>query len=576
MSPPPTPTPDHHSPLSRAVRATSLMTLASRFGGLARDILVGRIFGATLTGSAFAAAFAIPNMFRRLFGEGALSAAFIPEYTKAHAADPAEANKLASLTVCALGLVTGALTLIIELALLLILLLAPHDPERALSLRLIMVMLPFMPFICIVAILAGMLQVHGKFAAAASGPLILNTFIIAVGLWSLLSGSLAGETTAYILGIATVLSGITQMLWFFRLLSPHVSWTRAWSSVRPRAANMLRKFVPVAIGLGTLQLNTLLDTLIAMWPTWVGPTMFGRPYPLDQSSNAILSLTARLYQFPLGVFGIAVASAAFPLLARHADNHAHFTDTLRRGLRLSLFIGLPATIGLVLIRNDAVAVLFGGGRTGWSAAHLDRAAAVLMGFSIAIWAYSLNQVFTRAFYAKQDTRTPMLVSIAMMLLNIALNLTLIWIPGVRESGLAWATAVSAVIQSFVLWFLCERMLRATLPAPSPNEPAPPRSATRIFDPAMIRAAVKVAAASAVMGLLVYLLLTTLPTTSPLAAHTQLPHWLTGQWPWWLARTLSGTFIGALAYLALSRALSIPELHWLTHRSSRPETSSRPE
>lgn len=570
--------PDHLSTLARAVRATSLMTLASRFGGLARDILVGRIFGATLTGSAFAAAFAIPNMFRRLFGEGALSAAFIPEYTKAHAADPREADKLASLTVCALGLVTSALTLILELALLLILLLAPHDPERALSLRLIMVMLPFMPFICVVAILAGMLQIHGKFAAAASGPLILNGFIIIVGVWSLLSGALAGETTAYILGFATVLSGVTQCLWFFRLLSPHVSWTRAWSSVRPRAVNMLRKFVPVAIGLGTLQLNTLLDTLIAMWPTWIGPTMLGRPYPLDGASNAILSLTARLYQFPLGVFGIAVASAAFPLLARHADNHAHFTDTLRRGLRLSLFIGLPATIGLVLVRNDAVSVLFGGGRTGWSAAHLDRAAAVLMGFSIAIWAYSLNQVFTRAFYARQDTRTPMLVSIAVMLLNIALNFTLIWIPGVRESGLAWATAISAVLQSFVLWFLCERLLRTTLPAPvpsdtlaasavrAPNEVREGKGGSILLDPPTLRAAIKIAAASALMGLLVYGLLKALPANSPLASFAHLPGWAASQWLWWLTRTLAGAAAGAIAYLALARTLHIPELHWLTHRS----------
>lgn len=562
----PAPQSDHLSTLARAVRATSLMTLASRFGGLARDILVGRIFGATLTGSAFAAAFAIPNMFRRLFGEGALSAAFIPEYTKAHAADPAEANQLASLTVCALGLVTSALTLIIEIALLLILLLAPHDPERTLSLRLIMVMLPFMPFICVVAILAGMLQVHGKFAAAASGPLILNGFIIVVGVWSLLSGSLAGEQTAYVLGIATVLSGVTQCLWFFRLLSPHVSWTRAWSTVRPRAVNMLRKFVPVAIGLGTLQLNTLLDTVIAMWPTWIGPTMFGRPYPLDASSNAILSLTSRLYQFPLGVFGIAVASAAFPLLARHADNPLHFTDTLRRGLRLSLFIGLPATIGLVLLRHDAVSVLFGGGKTGWSPDDLSRAAAVLMGFSIAIWAYSLNQVFTRAFYARQDTRTPMLVSIAIMLLNIALNFTLIWIPGVRESALAWATAVSAIIQSFVLWFLCERMLSATYRTLAPGEISPPRDAVRIFDAAMIRAAAKVVAACALMGLLVHLLLTTLPINSPLASVANIPRWAAAQWPWWLTRTLAGTFVGALAYLALARALHIPELHWLTHRT----------
>src|SRR5262245_18012329 len=121
---------------------------------------------------------------------------------------------------------------------------------------------------------------------------------------------------------------------------------------------MLKRFFPVLIGMGTLQINMFLATAITMWPIWVGPTLWGLAYPLDKGSTVVLSNAERLYQFPLGVFGIAVATAIFPLLSRHADEPAHFAQTLRRGLRLSLFIGLPSSIGLFLVRLDAIDVLY--------------------------------------------------------------------------------------------------------------------------------------------------------------------------------------------------------------------------
>lgn len=557
---------ERHGHLSRAVRATSLMTLGSRVGGLVRDVVVGRMFGVGYVGSAFQAAFAIPNMFRRLFGEGALSAAFIPAYTDATKHTREEADRLASLTITALGLVTTALTVIIELVLWGILLLAPRDAERDLSLKLVMAMIPFMPLICVVAIQAGMLQVHGRYGPAASGPVILNTFIVGTGLYFILSNQTGGETTAYILGIATVLSGATQCFWFAHLLRPHFSWNRAWSPVRPRAAAMLRKFIPVAVGLGTLQLNTFLDTLIAMWPIWFpGPllaggtraaaTMFGHAYPLDKASNVLLSLTARLYQFPLGVFGVAIASAAFPLLARHAKEPDHFTDTLRRALRLALYIGVPATIGLSLTGYDAVAVLYGHGRLGWQGESLARASAVLTGFSVGIWAYSVNQVLTRAFYAQGDTRTPMVVSLAMIAVNVALNLTLIWIPGVRESGLAWSTAISAVLQTIVLGVLCSRMLRRI----GAHEP--------MFDTHGTAATAKVLAASAIMGGMVWALLRVLPATSPLTSAA-IPRALASDWAWQVVRVALGTGVGGVVYLGLSKLLRMAEMNWLFHRAVR--------
>lgn len=538
----------HHA-LARAVQATSLMTLASRVGGLVRDVMLGRIFGDGWVNSAFAAAFQIPNMFRRLFGEGALSAAFIPEYTDAVRQDPQHAGALASLTVAVLGVVTGVLTIVLEIALLGVLLIAPGDAERELSIKLVMVMLPFMPLICMVAILAGVLQVHGKFAAAASGPVVLNTFIVATGFYFVFTGTRGDPAVAYALGAATVLSGATQLFYFLRLLRGKVHWTRSWGIVRDRGTRMLKRFVPVAVGLGTLQLNTLLDTVIAMWPIYVGPTMLGHAVTLDRASNGILSLTSRLYQFPLGVFGVAVATAAFPLLARHAKEPEAFADTLRRGLRISLFIGVPATVGLILVRHDITSVLYGHGKTGWSLSSLDRSAAVLAGFATGIWAYSVNQVLTRAFYAQGDTATPMRVSLAMIGVNVALNFTLIW--PLKEAGLAWATAVSAIVQTLVLWALSTRLLRRI------------GCHTVLVDQHVLRGVLKIFAAALAMGGVVYAVLVFMPPRSPMVSGV-----LVSAWIWQLARLLVGTGAGAVAYFVLAKALKVSELSWVLHRGPR--------
>ena len=298
---------------------------------------------------------------------------------------------------------------------------------------------------------------------------------------------------------------------------------------------MARKFGPVAIGLGTLQLNTFLDTAIATFPLWFDTARKGIRFPLDEASNAILALTSRLYQFPLGVFGIAIASAAFPLLARHADEPGKFLDTLRRGLRLSLFIGLPATLGLALVRHDLVAVLYGYGRESFDAESLLRSAAVLLGFAPGVWAYSLNHVFTRAFYARGDTRTPMNISILCMFINIGLNLSLIWM--LREAGMALATSLSAVLQCAILAALARKRL-VTGP---------------LLDRDAIRAAVRIVIASAAMAAAVFL-------------TQQL--FFSSRGTTWRAQCLALAVccgVGIAIYLAAAVVLRITELRQLASR-----------
>ncbi|CAN5802166.1 murein biosynthesis integral membrane protein MurJ [soil metagenome] len=537
--------------IGAAVRATSLVTLASRVGGLARDLLVGLMFRDTALGTAFANAFAIPNLFRRLFGEGALSAAFIPEYTRALKTDRAAAGRLASLTILWLGIATSLLTVLGELVLLVLLFTLPRDPDRETAIGLTMTMLPFMPLICAAAVMSGMLQVHGRFGPAASGPLILNAFIIGVGLWFVLRHEVAGTGAAYAIGVATTLSGGSQVWWFVRLLRADVAWTRATAPARPAARAMLGRFIPVMIGAGTLQLNALMDIAIASYTLWVGPTLLGRPYPLDDTSGSILALTSRLYQFPLGVFGIAVASAIFPLLSRHADEPTAFIHTLRRGVRLSLFIALPASIGLILVRHDAVAVLV----PTYSAVGKLRCADVLLGFAPGVWAYSLNHVLTRAFYALGDTRTPMRIALAMVAVNFALNITLIW--WLREAGLAWSTSISAVLQTVVLWNVLGRRLRR---APGPHDPA---AEPHAWNAETTAAVLRLIALGAAMAAAVLALLWAWPIDPAAAAWTDRAGAL---WRSQGLRALAATALGAAVYGGGALAWRLQELHWLLPRA----------
>lgn len=474
-TPPPSPAPAGEVPAQRAegappslaagVRTFGLVTLVSRLLGLARDLVTVRIFGDTLVGSAFAAAFAIPNLFRRLFGEGALAAAFIPEYAALDQDDPRRAQAFASVTIAALALVTGALTIVIELALLLVLLLAGDDPDRALSLRLIMLLLPFMPLVCVAAILGGILQTHHRFAPSAAMPVLLNLCIIAAAVPFLVRTEPAPITAAYAIGSAALISGLLQIALAFLALRRHTRWRipdrPLLDELRDPVRRTLRRFGPVVLGMGTVQLSALLDTLVAMYPVWVGPTILGADYPLDPESNAILFYAQRLYQFPLGVFGIAVATVVFPMLARSAADvrapDGRFADTLRRGVRLSLFIGIPATAGLLLVAPDLVRVLFRapeGSDLGFSAEGARRATLVLVCYALAVWVYSLNQLWTRAFYAQGDTVTPLRVAIGTLVLNLTLNLILIW--PLAEAGLALATAIGAMAQTVTLSLLLKR------------------------------------------------------------------------------------------------------------------------
>lgn len=437
-----------HRGVMSAARVVMGVTLISRFGGLFRDGALTRVLGEGAALSAFNFAFVLPNVFRRLFGEGALSAAFIPEYAALEREDRARSDRFASLVLLAAAGLTILVTLLIEGALLAALWLAPPSGDRRLVLELSMLMLPYMPLICLSAVLSGILQTHHRFGLASAGPIILNTVIIAATLIAYFVFELDERQTAYLISIAVTLSGVALLGSFIFALRRLVRWTTDFRGVREQARRTFRRFVPAAVGLAGLQMSSILDGLIATYPMLVGATLFGFLYPLDEGTNGILGVTQRLYQFPLGIFGNAIAMAVFPSLARAKEDPALFTDMVRRGLRLSLFISLPASIGLALVGEDLARVLFRGGN--FTEDDVRRSAHILLGYALSVWAFSANQTLTRAFFAKGDTRTPVIISLWCVGINILGNVTLIWVPWIGEAAFGWSTAVSSVVQFMML------------------------------------------------------------------------------------------------------------------------------
>ena len=437
--------------LEKNTRTNSVLTLVSRCMGLVRDGAMSRIFGAGAFASAFYFAFLIPNLFRRLFGEGALSAAFLPIYSKLHSENPQRAKAFATLTVAKLVLLLGTLTLLSELALWLLI---SMQQEPNASLQLTMIMLPYMPLVCLVAIFGAMLHVHDSFGPTASAPIILNGFMIAAayGFVSIFDNPFNHMVW---IGLSVVLAGIVQVVWSLFALRKHSWFTKETKSAQSDIKKMLRNMIPMVLGLGTLQINTLLDGVVANWSNLFGPSFFGYTYPLGDGAMASLTWAQRLYQLPLGVFGIALATAIYPLLAKQVNDAALFASTMRRGLRTVIFIGLPASAGLLFVRDPLAMVVFQGAN--FTASDAMIVGSILLGYAPAVWAYSMTQVVTKGYYAKNDTRTPVKVAIFCVCLNFLLNVTLIWTP-LGISGLAWSTAICGVIQVCVLLILFRRYI----------------------------------------------------------------------------------------------------------------------
>ena len=448
----------------------SLLTLASRVLGMARESFAAHYFGAGMVSAAFTVAFTIPNLFRRLFGEGALSAAFIPLYSRSlKEQTPEESARFAAASVNMLVTILVALTILGELILLALWRIDNLRPDQELAIQLTAIMLPYVLLVCGTAFLGAILQVHRRFGMVAAAPIVLNvaligSTILGAQFWDM--DTEAGRINAVRFVAAGVLvAGVLQVLMLLpslRATGFRFRLTRFWT---PQIKQMLKLSIPVALGAGVLQISVLIDRglafMLARGYTDDGQlistfNLFGRviDYPMAYGAAARLAWAQYLYQFPLGIFAIALATAIFPTLSADAlsADKAKFREGLRRGIRVTLWEGLPASVGLILVAQPAVQILFERGR--FTSTDTALVVGSLQIFSAAIWAFSLQQILNRAFYALHDMTTPLIMSMVTIVVDLSVKLSLIWSMG--EAGMAAGTAISFSLQCLLMLWVVQR------------------------------------------------------------------------------------------------------------------------
>ncbi len=429
--------------LLRSIATVGGWTGASRVLGLARDILIAQAVGAGPVADAFFVAFRLPNMFRRIFAEGAFNAAFVPLFARRLEQEGEAAAKVFAEQSLALLVFTLLPLLVLAMIAMpwVMLVLAPgftDEPAKfALAVELGRITFPYLLFMALVALLSGLLNALYRFSAAAAAPVLLNIFFIFALLVILPLSDLPGHVMAWTVFAA----GIAQ---FLLLLVAAARAGMALRLPRPRLTPGIRRLLalmlPGVISAGALQINLVVGTIIA-----------------SQQSGAVsyLYYADRIYQLPLGLIGIAFGVVLLPDLARklRAGRDSDAMETFNRGLELALLMTLPATVALMVIPGPIIGVLFQhGALTGEGAAAI---AAALTAFAAGLPAFVLVKILQPAFYAREDTRTPLNYALASVAANIVLSIVLYFPLG--HVGIALATSLAAWLNVALLALRLRRL-----------------------------------------------------------------------------------------------------------------------
>lgn len=421
------------------------MTFLSRILGFVRDLVVARYFGADGATDAFFVAFRIPNFLRRLFAEGALSQAFVPLLSDVRERQGSVATRLfLDRTAGTLAGVLAVLTGIgMAAAPLLVLAFAPgfyrHPEQYGLSVEMLRITFPYLLFISLTAFCGGILNTFGSFAVPAVTPVLLNLVMIGATLW--LSPLLAEPVVA--LAWAVLLAGVLQLAFQVPALARLGLLPRPSLGLRdPGVRRLLRLMGPAIFGGSVGQLNLLLNTLIASF--------------LISGSVSWLYYSDRLLEFPIGLFGVAIGTVILPHLSRnHAGgNHAGFSEALDWALRWVLLIGLPATVGLVLLAEPLMFTLFQYDR--FSAHDAAMAARSLMAYSLGLMGFLGVKVLVPGFSARQDLASPVRYGLYTVVVNLAASLLLVY--GAAPEG--WSHAALALATSLSAGFNAALLLRS--------------------------------------------------------------------------------------------------------------------
>lgn len=436
-----TPTKLKTSSLLRSSGVVSAMTLISRVLGMVRDMVVASYFGSSASADAFFVAFKIPNFLRRLFAEGAFAQAFVPvlsEYREQRSF--AEVKQLVDRTAGMLGLILTALTALgVVMSPYLIMLFAPgfHDEPSKMQLagELLRITFPYLLLISLTAFCGAILNSYGRFAVPAFTPVLLNLSMI--GSTIFLTPYFTEPVMA--LGWGVFIAGVAQLLfqmpflWKMRLLPrPRVV------AKDPGVKRIMLLMLPALLGVSVSQINLLLDTVLASF--------------LQTGSVSWLYYADRLSELPLGAFGIAIGTVILPALSRQhsTDKPEEFSSTIDWALRMVLLVGVPAALALAILAEPLIATLFFYGAM--TANDVTQAAAALQAYALGVLTFMLIKVLAPGFFARQDLKTPVRIAIISMVVNMVLNLILIW--PLQHVGLALATSLASMLNTgLLLWGL---------------------------------------------------------------------------------------------------------------------------
>lgn len=429
--------------LIRSIATVSSFTMISRITGFVRDMVIANFLGAGLAADAFFVALKLPNLFRRFFAEGAFNAAFVPIYSgeieESDSKDKKENNKESAKKFGNEAFSMLAIFLLLFVILFEIVMpwaiyaIAPgfaEDTEKiSLATELSRITFPFLLFISLVSLLSGVLNSIEKFAAAAATPVILNICMIA----SLFLLKPFVGSYAHALAVGVSVAGVLQLIWLMVQAKKYGVCPRF---IRPRftpKVNLLfKRIIPGIMGAGVYQINVLIDTILVSF--------------VANGAVSWLYYANRLNQLPLGVIGAAVGTALLPLLSKqiktsieNGGDEKEVRETQNKALIFSMLITVPATVGLIALASPIVSLLFERGEFGSNETHMT--AIAMIALTVGLPAYVLIKVFAPNFFARGDTKTPVKIATASMVVNVILNFALMFPFG--HVGIAAATSISA-------------------------------------------------------------------------------------------------------------------------------------
>ena len=432
----------------RLMLSTSIvsgMTLLSRILGLIRDIVFARYFGASLIMDAFLVANRIPNMLRRFFAEGAFSQGFVPVMARYREQQShADAREFVDAVAGTFGWILFGVTLLgVVAAPLLVAIVAPgfigEDGRFDIATMMLRFTFPYLFFVSLTAFAGGILNTYGRFAVPAFTPVILNVVLIAAAIWLAPLLDEPGMALAYGVFVAGLLQLAFQIPFLARINAlPRPKWAAGHAGVR----RVMTLMLPAIFGSSVAQINVLVGGIIASM--------------LGVGKISLLYYSDRLMEFPLGLFGIALATVTLPFLSRqHANKeYDNFSATIDWSMKLVLLIAVPAAVGLIVLAEPLVATLFYGGV--FSAEDVRMTALALQAFAIGLVGFSFVKILAPAYFAREDTKTPVRIGLIALSVNFLLSVALAWyLTSIGYAGthaaLALAISIAAILNAYLLY-----------------------------------------------------------------------------------------------------------------------------